>query len=482
METEPTYQFDGLTEKIILDDGRTAYKRHGFTQEPILKQVSVTDEDLNLINQFALEPLTKDKIYVGKLWLAHNRIDSDNERFSDEFLKNVILTGIVGKSFGFSWDAGHPRDGRPGNGLFYKSELVNRNNDLWVLAYFYTRTDLENVNHRDALKMITGGIWRYCSIVFIGEAIVPITDDNGDLQYWEWRGGGETLGADIVQMGAQQGAEITKAMDLLKERAGKKLRTGCKTEPVVDDTNIEPEPDIKNTFPPVITYNGEKVEVGDYGEISTTSGKSLPMQVFRAWAPPDSKYFKHFHHEKQAVDDITNAIDYKKLSGDKPEMEEPLNFCIYKDHTVDDLINLRKETKERIHGVEIETVKKVLDRITQEINQKEGRVISTANRQLFIRIYDFFTETMGAMKENMQPLKDLIDATDTSKGAVEPEPADDKGANTPTDTPDEPVAQKILSDEEFVKMVEEETETVKVLTESEFRRLMMDISDNADVA
>ena len=49
---------------------------------------------IELINKFTRRTFTADELYIGQLRLAHNAVDRDGERFSEEVLQRFLETAV----------------------------------------------------------------------------------------------------------------------------------------------------------------------------------------------------------------------------------------------------------------------------------------------------------------------------------------------------------------------------------------------------
>ncbi len=192
---------------------------------PIGAGKELTDEQLVKINTFAPNPLTKDQVYYVKLLMAHNGIDRDVERFSEDFLVELART-LPGKGF---FVEGHPGgwggSGGPGEGIHFDSQVEQMtpeefkaitNEDIklpdgitTVHALISHAYMIPLQSNSDTRIKIDGGIIRFSSIGFKGP-FYSITDDNGNHIYGEYRPKGEALEGSLVWLGAQPGAGVMK--------------------------------------------------------------------------------------------------------------------------------------------------------------------------------------------------------------------------------------------------------------------------------
>lgn len=80
---------------------------------------SVTDSDLELINKYALRPLTKDEVFTFSVILCDNDIDRDFERFSEASLRSLEKL-FVGKTGIFN----HSMQSEDQSSRTYRTELL----------------------------------------------------------------------------------------------------------------------------------------------------------------------------------------------------------------------------------------------------------------------------------------------------------------------------------------------------------------------
>lgn len=181
----------------------------------------VTDEQLAKINRFSLSPLTAEEVYARKYLIAHNMIDRDGERFSEDLLDDFART-FPGKGYLFSHNRG---DFFP-LGLIFDASTENMSAEQFktitgedprlpdgmdsvkvVWAWFYIpRTE----SSADMIKNIEAGIYRHGSIGFTAADLVPVKGAYEQTLYWEYLPPGEAREASLVWLGAQHGATTQK--------------------------------------------------------------------------------------------------------------------------------------------------------------------------------------------------------------------------------------------------------------------------------
>lgn len=195
------------------------------------------DNKLEKINGYALTPLTEEQVYARKYLMAHNGIDRDVERFSDELLDDFAAT-LSGKGF---FVAGHPSSwsgtGGPGEGRFFNAYTEQMTPEqfaaltgeqiklpdgtmtvkvLWGESYV-----LKLDSNKDTIAKIDAGIYSFVSIGFKAP-YVEITDDRGNFLYGEYKSKGEALEGSLVWLGAQPGAMAKDHSHTDKEKENEK--------------------------------------------------------------------------------------------------------------------------------------------------------------------------------------------------------------------------------------------------------------------
>ena len=182
------------------------------------------ESQLAMIYKFTRRKFAADELYIGQLRLAHNAIDRDNERFSDEVLARFEAT-IVRKTMLFDhgkWDSKNSAVGKYFDvqietmPLDQARELLGEElvmpvgiNEVKILSpWFYI--PVKGVSEEIIVK-IDAGIYDFASIGFRAESLVPVRDANGQILYNEYHGTGRTTEAtegSLVYLGAQGGMGI----------------------------------------------------------------------------------------------------------------------------------------------------------------------------------------------------------------------------------------------------------------------------------
>ena len=185
-----------------------------------------TPDQLAKINRFTRREFKKEELYVGQLRLSNNCIDRDDERFSEEVLQRFIETtlrktmlfdharklkdGAIGKYFDVELEKMPLQQAISEIG----EELVLPEGvkDVWFHSpWFYI--PIAGIDPKDIVK-IDAGIYDFGSIGFRADSCVPVSDQNGDVIYWEYRGSSrntEMTEGSLVYLGAQFGMAVKSA-------------------------------------------------------------------------------------------------------------------------------------------------------------------------------------------------------------------------------------------------------------------------------
>lgn len=181
-----------------------------------------TDEQLAIINQFTRRTFKADELYVGQMRLAHNAIDRDNERFSEEMLKGFAASAIRKTML-----LDHDNKLKNATGKFFAVELEeltvaeakDKTGDDYILPpgkatvmfmspwFYIPKAGIDE----KTLVMIDAGVFDYASIGFAAENRVPVYGQDGKVLYREYRGKGEMREGSLVYLGAQNGAAVKAA-------------------------------------------------------------------------------------------------------------------------------------------------------------------------------------------------------------------------------------------------------------------------------
>ncbi len=183
-------------------------------------------EQLSAVNQYALNELTADEVYVRTMYLAHNAIDRDREVMDAALLADFART-LPGKGLFVRHPTGWDGDSGPGEGRFFEArvldmsleearKLLNEPRLVWpeseqqakvLEATFYTVRIDEN---KALLAKMDAGVAGDVSIGFWASDRTAIMDASGERIASRLQAPGEALEASLVWLGAQPGARIHK--------------------------------------------------------------------------------------------------------------------------------------------------------------------------------------------------------------------------------------------------------------------------------
>jgi hypothetical protein len=185
-----------------------------------------TEAQLAEINKFTRRQFTADEMYIGQLRLAHNAIDRDNERFSEEILADFSKTAIR-KTMLFDHEKYRSKDNAVGKffdveieemSIEEASRILNEElklpdgkDKVMIIAPWYY-IPVKGVSE-EVLVKIDAGIYDFASIGFSAENCVPVFDKEGNVLFYEYRGKGETREGSLVYLGAQQGMAVKSHAD-----------------------------------------------------------------------------------------------------------------------------------------------------------------------------------------------------------------------------------------------------------------------------
>lgn len=176
---------------------------------------AVDDRELALIRSFALRAVDPAEVRVYEARVANNRVDRDQERFSEEILADFAET-LVGKSvcIAHQW-------GPPGVGRVHRAELVEEDGTLWLRAAFF----IPVLGNEKLLNDLDLGVVTYVSIGFAAPERVEVAGRDGQPVFWEYRRGpngerGEAFELSLVFLGAQYDSAVVKSVlrELRRER------------------------------------------------------------------------------------------------------------------------------------------------------------------------------------------------------------------------------------------------------------------------
>lgn len=277
--------------------------------------IKVTDADLAAINRFSRKNLTADQVFIQKFLAAHNMVDREKERFSEELLSDLAKT-IPGKSL----LKNHNHSDDP-LGLVFSSELQKSsieevkalvgaemnevkgtdNPELLFIKMFIFKTD-KNLEER---QKIDSGVFQHGSISLGAER--GLEKEHNGHEFFEIQARGEAHEFSLVFLGAQQGA-------------GKRYKNKEKTEPEKGNKGMDKVLEIMGAIGEAI---GKKVT-------ESTVTKEIKAVIQEGLEKVKELTTKVTELEKEA----------KEL---KPQAEEGKK---YKSHLVGEFVRLKGVVKE----------------------------------------------------------------------------------------------------------------------------------------
>ena len=192
----------------------------------VCRKSAATPEDLAVINQRYARALTEDQVFIRKIYLCHNAVDRDGERFSEAILADFART-LPGKAL----MASHWRGLDDILGRFFEAALVQEPLDAaqertgetlilpagvkqvtWVVGKFYIPLNISE-DITQAAASIDAGLFFHTSIGFSASDRKRVrAEDNPDsILYYEYESPGEANEGSIVWLGAQPGASVSKS-------------------------------------------------------------------------------------------------------------------------------------------------------------------------------------------------------------------------------------------------------------------------------
>lgn len=186
-----------------------------------------SSEQLGLVNQFALETLSADQVYVRTAYLAHSGIDRDRDAFEKALLDDFART-LPGKGLFVKHPGSFDGDSGPGIGRWFDAKVIQvsqdearrllgepglmfaDNEDAYLLeaSYYIPRSD----KNADMITDIDAGVASFVSVGFAAATRTPITEGTGnEVIAYRVHAPGEALEGSLVWLGAQPGARTHKA-------------------------------------------------------------------------------------------------------------------------------------------------------------------------------------------------------------------------------------------------------------------------------
>lgn len=122
--------------------------------DTVIKAVTPTPSEMDLINSYALESLTPEQVFVGRMALCNDQYDRRHERIPESYLKRFVDTG-VGKSV----LTGHNYNTDP-VGRFFDAEIRKTAGRLDYVPSYYMMSD------DPLVPKIKAGIIKHVSVGF----------------------------------------------------------------------------------------------------------------------------------------------------------------------------------------------------------------------------------------------------------------------------------------------------------------------------
>lgn len=161
--------------------GTEKIKRKGLVSDNIV----AVDNDLDLINQHTIKPLTEDEVFTFKVQLCDNDVDRVGDKMSDTFLADVAknIVGLTGLK-DHDWSSDN-QTSRLYDAQVVVDDTVNSVGETrkYVLGKAYTLS-----KYKDYIDKINAGLLKETSISFesegdtcsiCGEEMIKDTDDIG---------------------------------------------------------------------------------------------------------------------------------------------------------------------------------------------------------------------------------------------------------------------------------------------------------------
>lgn len=223
-----------------------------------VSNVEISDADMNKINKYTLEKLTKDEVFVFKVAMCDNEIDRDYEVFTIKAL-NELAKLFVGKTVIKDHTA------RADNQVarIYATEIVSDDSKTTQRGEVYTQLVahcymLNTESNKDLIAEIKGGIKKEVSVGFRSQkAVCSIcgTDNrktwcdhyhgktyDGKLCYFTMEDITDTYELSFVAIPAQPKAGTVKNYGVKKEEKPEEIPT---TEPENENKALEESINLK---------------------------------------------------------------------------------------------------------------------------------------------------------------------------------------------------------------------------------------------
>lgn len=149
-----------------------------------VKQLEISEKELNLINRHSIKTLSADDVYTFKLAMCDNEVDRDNERFSNESLAELAKM-YIGKTVisDHNWKSANQV------ARIYAAKVTGEGDYKQLVANCYM---LRLEKSSDLIAEIEAGIKKEVSVGFrIGEVICSICGADNKKVYCQHYGGRE---------------------------------------------------------------------------------------------------------------------------------------------------------------------------------------------------------------------------------------------------------------------------------------------------
>lgn len=180
-----------------------------------VEKAAISDDDLNLINQFTLKELTAEEVFTFKIAICDNQVDRDFEKFSDS-----ALIGLAELFKGKTIISDHKASSENQCARIYKTEIVTDGESKKLVAHCYTaRTD----SNKDFIADVESGIKKEVSVgCSVEKAICSICGVDNKKSYCKHIGGREygTQKCYFILDGAKDAYEVSFVAVPAQKNAG----------------------------------------------------------------------------------------------------------------------------------------------------------------------------------------------------------------------------------------------------------------------
>lgn len=180
-----------------------------------VEKAAISDDDLNLINQFTLKELTAEEGFTFKLAICDDVVDRDFEKFSDS-----ALIGLADLFKGKTIISDHKTISENQCARIYKTEIVADGNSKKLVAHCYTaRTD----SNKDFIADVEAGIKKEVSVgCAVDRVVCSICGVDNKKSYCKHIGGREygTQKCYFILDGAKDAYEVSFVAVPAQKNAG----------------------------------------------------------------------------------------------------------------------------------------------------------------------------------------------------------------------------------------------------------------------